>query len=90
MKKAKVIEGKINKITDKYCFLYIPGLKSEPVLDIMKLKSLGLKDKIKIGKKNFVLLKKLKIKWRSFSISQQSHKIKGWNKLVEAYEKMNQ
>ena len=52
---GKIIEGKINKITDKFVFLFIDGLKSEPVLDINELKSMGLLDKIKIGEKISVL-----------------------------------
>ncbi len=45
----KIIEGKINKITDKFVFLLVEGLKSEPVLDINELKSMGLNEKIKVG-----------------------------------------
>ena len=46
---GKIIEGKINKITEKFIFLFVEGLKSEPVLDVNELKTIGLKDKIKIG-----------------------------------------
>ena len=49
IEEGKVIEGKINKITEKFVFLFIEGLKSEPVLDVNELKSMGLADKIKIG-----------------------------------------
>ena len=49
IEEGKIIEGKINKITDKFVFLFIEGLKSEPVLDINELKSMGMLDKIKIG-----------------------------------------
>ena len=49
IEEGKVIEGKINKITDKFVFLFIEGLKSEPVLDINELKSMGLGEKIKLG-----------------------------------------
>ena len=31
---GKIIEGKITKITEKFVFLFIEGLKSEPVIDI--------------------------------------------------------
>ena len=34
IEEGKVIDGKINKITDKFVFLLIEGLKSEPVLDV--------------------------------------------------------
>ena len=49
IEEGKIIDGKINKITDKFVFLFVEGLKSEPVLDINELKSLGLNDKIKLG-----------------------------------------
>ena len=49
IEEGKIIEGKINKITDKFVFLLVEGLKSEPVLDINELKSMGLNEKIKVG-----------------------------------------
>ena len=52
IEEGKIIDGKINKITDKFCFLFIEGLKSEPVLDVNELKSMGLSEKIKIDKVN--------------------------------------
>ena len=42
IEEGKIIEGKINKITEKFVFLLIEGLKSEPVVDINELKSIGL------------------------------------------------
>jgi len=88
IEEGKVIEGKINKITDKYCFLYVPGLKSEPVLDINELKSLGLAEKIKVGDTISVLLEKIEDKNGEVLVSaSKAQKIKGWDKLVEAYEK---
>ena len=47
IEEGKIIEGKITKITDKYVFLFIPGLKSEPVIDINEMKAIGMQDKIK-------------------------------------------
>ena len=44
VEEGKIIEGKVNKITEKYVFIYIENLKSEPVLDINELKSMGLED----------------------------------------------
>ena len=44
IEEGKIIEGKINKITDKFVFLYVEGLKSEPILDINELKSMGHKN----------------------------------------------
>ena len=49
IEEGKIVEGKINKITEKFVFLFVEGLKSEPVLDINELKSMGLIDKVKIG-----------------------------------------
>ena len=49
IEEGKVIEGKINKITEKFVFLFIEGLKSEPVLDINELKNMGLSKNIAIG-----------------------------------------
>ena len=34
IEEGKIIDGKINKITEKFVFLFVEGLKSEPVLDI--------------------------------------------------------
>ena len=42
IEEGKVIEGKITKITEKYVFLFIPGLKSEPVIDINEMKMIGM------------------------------------------------
>ena len=88
IEEGKVIEGKINKITEKFVFLFIEGLKSEPVLDINELKSMGWSDKIKLGEKVPVLLEKIEDKNGEVLVSaSKAQKIKGWDKLVEAYEK---
>ncbi|MDC0043788.1 S1 RNA-binding domain-containing protein [Candidatus Pelagibacter sp.] len=88
IEEGKIIEGKINKITDKFVFLFIDGLKSEPVLDINELKSMGLLDKIKIGEKISVLLERIEDKNGEVLVSaSKAQKIKGWDKLVNAYEK---
>ena len=59
IEEGKIIDGKINKITEKFVFLFVEGLKSEPVLDINELKSMGLSEKIKIGSTIPVLLEKI-------------------------------
>ena len=88
IEEGKVIEGKINKITEKFVFLFIEGLKSEPVLDINELKSMGWNEKIKIGEKIPVLLERIEDKNGEVLVSaSKAQKIKGWDKLVEAYEK---
>ena len=88
IEEGKIIEGKVNKITEKYVFLHVDGLKSEPVLDINELKTMGLSEKIKVGEKISVLLEKLEDKMGEVVVSaSKAQKIKGWDKLVEAYEK---
>ena len=59
IEEGKIIEGKITKITEKYVFLFIPGLKSEPVIDINEMKMIGMQDKVVEGAKVLVLLEKL-------------------------------
>ncbi len=88
IEEGKIIEGKINKITEKFVFLFVEGLKSEPVLDFNELKSMGLGDKIKVGETISVLLEKIEDKHGEVLVSaSKAQKIKGWDKLVEAYEK---
>ena len=88
IEEGKIIEGKVNKITEKYVFLYIPNLKSEPVLDINELKTMGLSEKVKIGETIPVLLEKIEDRNGDVIVSaSKAQKIKGWDKLVEAYEK---
>ncbi len=87
IEEGKIIEGKINKITEKFVFLFIEGLKSEPVLDINELKTMGLGEKIKIGEKISVLLEKIEDKNGEVLVSaNKAAKILGWDKLVAAYE----
>ena len=87
IEEGKIIEGKINKITEKFVFLFVEGLKSEPVLDVNELKSMGLADKIKIGETIKVLLEKIEDKNGEVLVSaSKAQKIAGWDKLVSAYE----
>ena len=88
LSEGTIVEGKINKITEKFVFLFIEGLKSEPVLDINELKSLGQESSIKEGGKISVLIEKIEDKNGEVVVSaNKAQKIKGWDKLVEAYEK---
>ena len=84
---GKIIEGKVTKITDKYVFLFVDGLKSEPVIDVNELKSIGLGEKIKQGEKIQVFLEKIEDKNGDVIVSaSKANKLKGWDKLVKAYE----
>ena len=88
IEEGKIIEGKVNKITEKFVFLIIEGLKSDPILDINELKSMGMLDKVKVGEKISVLLERIEDKNGEVLVSaSKAQKIKGWDKLVEAYEK---
>ena len=62
IEEGKIIEGKITKITEKYIFLFIQGLKSEPVIDINEMKLIGMQNKIVEGEKISVLLEKIEDK----------------------------
>ena len=87
IEEGKIIEGKVTKITSKYIFLFIPGLKSEPVIDINEMKLIGLNEEIKVGTTISVLLEKIEDKNGDVVVSaQKAEKIKGWNKLVKCYE----
>jgi len=87
IEEGKIIEGIVNKITEKYVFLYIENLKSEPVIDIQEAKSI-LGENLKEGSKIQVLLETLENKSGEVVVSaSKAKKIKGWDKLVEAYEK---
>ena len=87
IEEGKIIEGKVTKITSKYIFLFIAGLKSEPVIDINEVKLMGMKEEIKEGTTISVLLEKIEDKNGDVVVSaQKAQKIKGWNKLVKCYE----
>ncbi len=87
IEEGKIIDGKVTKITEKFVFIFIPGLKSEPIVDINELKLIGLKDKIKIGEKISVLLEKIEnINGEVIVSALKAQKIKGWYKLEKAYE----
>ena len=84
---GKIIEGVVTKITEKFAFLDC-GLKSEPILDINELKTIGLEKKIKVGEKIPVLLERLEDREGNVVVSaSKAQKIKGWDILVEAFEK---
>ena len=87
IEEGKIIDGIITKITDKFVFLFIEGLKSEPVLDINEIKSINLLDQIKEGLKIPVFLEKIENKDGDVIVSAiNAQKIKGWYELEKAYE----
>ena len=87
IEEGKIIEGKITKISEKFVFIFIAGLKSEPIIDVNELKTIGLKDKIKIGENIPVFLEKIEDKNGEVQVSAiKAQKIKGWYQLENAYE----
>ena len=88
IEEGKIVEGKVAKITDKFIFLFIEGLKSEPVLDVNELKTMKIFDKVKVGEKISVLLERIEDKNGEVLVSaNKAQKIKGWYELEKAYEK---
>ncbi len=91
--KTKIEEGKIypaaiTKISDKYIWAHIEGLKSEPLIDINELKITDQYKDVKIGDKIEVLLERIENKDGDVVVSLgKAQKIKGWEKLVVAFEK---
>ena len=84
---GKIIDGTITKISEKFVFLDC-GLKSEPIIDINELKAIGLEKKITVGGKIPVLLERLEDRNGEIVVSaSKAQKIKGWDILVEAFEK---
>ena len=87
IEEGKIIDGTVTKITEKYVFLFIEGLKSEPIVDINELKSINLLDKAKEGSKISFLLEKIEDKNGEVIVSAlKAKKIKGWHELEKAYE----
>jgi small subunit ribosomal protein S1 len=87
IEEGKIIEGVINKITEKYIFLYIENLKSEPVIDIQEAK-LILGENLKEGSKIPVLIESLENKSGEVVVSaSKAKKIAGWESLVKNFEK---
>ncbi len=87
IEEGKIIDGKVTKITEKFVFIFIPGLKSEPIIDINEIKMIGLKDKISLGADIPVLLERIEDKNGEVVVSAiKAQKIKGWYELEKAYE----
>ena len=87
IEEGKIIDGVVTKITDKFVFIFVEGLKSEPIVDINDLKSINLLEKAKIGSKIPVLLEKVEDRNGNVLISAiKAYRIKGWKELEKAYE----
>ena len=88
IEEGKIIDGTVTKITNKFIFLFVEGLKSEPVLDINELKTLNINDKLKVGSKIPVFLEKIEDRNGDVVVSvTKAQKIKQWRQLEKAFEK---
>ena len=84
---GSIIDGVVTKITDKFVFIFVEGLKSEPILDINELKSINLLEQVKVGSKIPVLLEKIEDRNGNVLISAiKAFRIKGWKELEKAHE----
>ena len=84
---GKIFEGTVTKVGEKYVWLHTDGLKSEAMIDINELKTLGQENKVKIGEKINVLLERIEDKNGEVIVSaSKAQKIKGWDILVKAFE----
>ena len=87
IEEGKIVQGKITKITEKFVFVFISGLKSEPIIDVNELKMIGLKDDIHVGQELPVLLEKIEDKNGEVIVSAiKAKKIEGWYALEKSYE----
>ena len=87
IEEGNIIDGVVTKITDKFVFIFVEGLKSEPILDINELKSINLLEQVKVGSKIPVLLEKIEDRNGNVIISAiKAFRIKGWKELEKAYE----
>ena len=87
IEEGKIVQGKITKITEKFVFVFISGLKSEPIIDVNELKMIGLKDDIHVGQELPVLLEKIEDKNGEVIVSAiKAKKIECWYALEKSYE----
>ena len=62
IEEGKIYEATITKISNKYCWVYLDNLKSEPAIDINEIKEINLFDKIKEGSKLKIVVENLESK----------------------------
>ena len=87
IEEGKIFEATITKISNKYCWVYLDGLKSEPAIDINEIKEINLLDKIKEGSKLKIVVENLESKSGEIIVSAaKAKKIEGWETLLKKYE----
>ena len=79
IEEGKIFEATVTKISSKYCWVYLDGLKSEPAIDINEIKEIDLFDKIKEGSKLKIVVENLESKSGEIIVSaSKSKKIDGY------------
>ena len=87
VEEGKITDGKIAKITEKFCFIEILGLKQEAVLDINEVRSIKAYENIKVEDKISVLVERTEDKNGEVIVSViKAEKIKGYEILKRCYE----
>ena len=88
VEEGKIFEATVTKISSKYCWVYLDGLKSEPAIDINEIKEINLLDKIKEGSKLKIVVENLESKSGEIIVSaSKAKKIEGYETLLKKYEK---
>ena len=87
IEEGKIFEATVTKISSKYCWVYLDGLKSEPAIDINEIKEINLYDKIKEGSKLKIVVENLESKNGEIIVSaSKAKKIEGYETLLSKYE----
>ena len=88
IEEGKLLTGIVTKITEKYVYLLIDGMKSEALIDFNEVKTTYPEKKLKENDKLEVYLEKLEDKAGNVIVSiSRAQKIRGWYILEKAYEK---
>ena len=87
IEEGKIFEATITKISSKYCWVYLDGLKSEPAIDINEIREIDMMDKIKEGSKLKIVVENLESKNGEIIVSaSKAKKIAGYETLIKKYE----
>ena len=78
IEEGKIFEATVTKISPKYCWVYLDGLKSEPAIDINEIKEMNLFDQIKEGSKIKIVVENLESKSGEIIVSaSKAKKLRG-------------
>ena len=87
IEEGKLLTGIVTKITEKYVYLLIDGMKSEALIDFNEVKTTYPEKKLKENDKLEVYLEKIEDKNGEVIVSvSRAQKIRGWYILEKAYE----